>query len=65
MSSDCNSCGPKFGRCNKNLHPKKVYCNRNNGCCGVSSDHINAQMDEDKYDWEPMDCQGIFNDEVS
>ena len=47
------------------MHPEKVYCNRNNGCCGVSSDHINAQMDENKYDWEAMDCQGIFNDEGS
>ena len=58
VSAGCDSCGPEYGRCNKNLHPNKVYCNRYNGCCGTSKDHRDMQIDEDKYDWEPMDCQG-------
>ena len=32
-----------------------VYCNEDNGWCGVTSGHKNAQV-SDIYDWEPESC---------
>jgi len=46
-------CGPKYGgRCNKNLAEGALYCNIQNGWCGNTMKHVNAQA-SDEYDWEP------------
>ena len=49
-------CGPGFGRCNKDLAAYNKYCNTNNGQCGESDAHRDAQLG-DEYDWEPS-CLG-------
>ena len=55
-------CGPwdphhGGGRCNKNLVDYAVYCNVENGWCGTSEGHKNAQ-EGDEYDWKPKSCKG-------
>jgi len=51
-------CGPEWGgRCNKDLVDYAVYCNVENGWCGTSEDHKNAQ-EGDEYDWKPKSCKG-------
>jgi hypothetical protein len=60
LNQDSNNpgrCGPLFGgkRCNKGLVDYAVYCNADNGWCGVTDAHKNAQAD-DKYDWRPQSC---------
>ena len=57
LSQNLGRCGPSWGgRCNKNLVDYAVYCNEDNGWCGVSWDHKNATS-SDIYDWEPQSCQ--------
>ena len=59
LSTEAARCGPKWGgRCNKNLKDWALYCNVDNGWCGDTEDHKNAQSG-DEYDWEPVSCQGI------
>ena len=36
-----------------------VYCNVENGWCGTTEDHQNAQ-DGDEYDWESESCKGLL-----
>jgi len=50
-------CGPLFGgkRCNQNLIGYAVYCNTDNGWCGTTNAHKNAQSD-DIYDFNPVSC---------
>ena len=58
LSQTLGRCGPKWGgRCNKDLVDYAVYCNVENGWCGTSEDHKNAQ-DGDEYDWQPKPCRG-------
>ena len=59
LSENYGRCGPSWGgRCNKNLTDYAVYCNIDNGWCGVTSDHKHAQS-SDIYDWEPESCTSI------
>ena len=54
-------CGPSWGgRCNKELVDYAVYCNVENGWCGVTYEHQHAQ-EGDTYDWEPESCQRKFS----
>ena len=58
LSQTLGRCGPEWGgRCNKYLVDYAVYCNVENGWCGTSDDHKNAQ-DGDEYDWQPKNCKG-------
>ena len=58
LSQTLGRCGPNWGgRCNKDLVDYAVYCNVENGWCGTSEDHKNAQ-DGDEYDWQPKPCRG-------
>ena len=58
LSQHTGRCGPNWGgRCNKNLGSDAVYCNVDNGWCGVTDAHKNAQP-SDTYDWAPASCQG-------
>ena len=57
LSQNYGRCGSSWGgRCNKNLADYAVYCNEDNGWCGVTSDHEHAQS-SDIYDWEPESCK--------
>ena len=57
LSQTPGRCGPEWGgRCNKYLVDYAVYCNVENGWCGTSDDHKNAQ-DGDEYDWQPKTCK--------
>ena len=57
LSQNRGRCGPSWGgRCNKNLADYAVYCNEENGWCGVTSAHKYAQS-SDLYDWEPESCR--------
>ena len=57
LSQTLGRCGSLWGgRCNKNLVDYAVFCNEENGWCGVSSDHKYAQI-SDIYDWEPKSCR--------
>ena len=57
LSENLGRCGPSWGgRCNKNLADYAVYCNEENGWCGVTSAHKYAQS-SDLYDWEPESCK--------
>ena len=57
LSQNYGRCGSSWGgRCNKNLADYAVYCNEDNGWCGVTSDHEHAQS-SDIYDWEPESCE--------
>ena len=47
-----DKCGPGFGRCNKLLGSWAIYCNTDNGQCGETDVHRDAQPG-DEYDWEP------------
>ena len=50
-------CGQEWGgRCNKNLEDGAIYCNKENGWCGNTEQHKNAQPD-DIFDWMPKSCQ--------
>ena len=58
LSQNVGRCGPSWGgRCNKKLADYAVYCNEENGWCGVTSAHKYAQS-SDLYDWEPESCKG-------
>ena len=59
LSQIVGRCGPSWGgRCNKKLADYAVYCNEENGWCGVTSAHKNAQY-SDIYDWEPESCNRL------
>ena len=61
LSTQPGRCGPSFGgRCNKNLADYAKYCNIDNGWCGETNAHKDAQAD-DRYDWDPKSCQGEKN----
>ena len=57
--SSGSRCGPDYGggRCNKTVHPDAIYCNSENGWCGNTDAHKDAQPDEDIYDWQPTSCR--------
>ena len=58
LSKTLGRCGPKWGgRCNKDLVDYAVYCNTENGWCGITDAHKNEQIG-DEYDWEPKSCKG-------
>merc|ERR1712087_118187 len=66
LNSDAENggrCGPLFGsvRCNKLLKNYALYCNSDNGWCGDTSAHENAQSDEDRYDWAPDSCEAPWD----
>ena len=50
ISNTPNRCGPDYGRCNKDVREEAEYCNTENGWCGNSDAHKNAQIG-DEYDW--------------
>ena len=51
-------CGPYYGgRCNKNLPSNAEYCNTENGWCGNTNAHKNAQPG-DEFDWISSACRG-------
>ena len=56
-TSNPGRCGPLFGgvRCNKALTSNAVYCNQDNGWCGDTNEHQNAQS-RDIYDYQPNSC---------
>ena len=59
LSQNVGRCGPSWGgRCNKKLADYAVYCNEENGWCGVTSAHKYAQS-SDIYDWEPESCNRL------
>jgi len=55
-------CGPQFRghRCNKHLKSYALYCNTDNGWCGDTDAHKNAQS-TDIYDFEPTSCKEAYD----
>jgi len=54
LSNRPGRCGPSYGgRCNKNTRSYAVYCNIDNGWCGTTAAHRDAQAGSE-YDWEPQ-----------
>ena len=49
-------CGPGIGRCNKDIDEDSIYCNTENGWCGNTTAHRDAQPG-DEYDWDSS-CLG-------
>jgi len=62
----CNPgrCGPKYSGCKCDL-PTRRYCNENNGWCGNTDAHKNAQASE-KYDFDgpEHDCMDGYEKKV-